>query len=595
MAARWRNACKERRLLPLLALAVAAGAAAGSAGPSGASAGPVAGRALLAGGQPEGASSRPAAPAGRVEFTDVTARTGIRFRHVHGGSGTKYMVETMGSGLCWFDYDRDGDPDLYLVNSAPLPGYKAAVVPRNALYRNDGDGTFTDVTARAGVGHPGYGMGCAAGDIDNDGDLDLYVTNFGPNVMYRNNGDGTFSDVSATSRTGDDRWGASAAFADYDADGYLDLYVTNYLNFTVETNVFCGDWRRGLRTYCHPDAYGSVRHVLYRNRGDGTFEDVTRQSGVLRKDGKGMGVVWGDYNNDGKIDLYVANDSTPNFLFLNNGDGTFTDRTLMGGAAFSEEGKTQAGMGTDAGDYDGDGDLDLFVTNLDMENNALYRNDGRGVFDDQSFPSGVGESSFLHVGFGTHFFDFDNDGDLDIFVGNGHILDDIHEYNDVVSYEQPILLFENQSARFRDASGRHGAALKVPGVVRGVAMADFDADGDLDVALLQSNRPVRLLRNDGGNARSWLEIDLAGTRSNRDGIGARITLSAGGRRQIQEVRSGTSYCSQHALRQHFGLGRERSFDWVEVRWPSGLRERFPGGAANRLLRLEEGKGKPRGR
>ncbi len=528
-----------------------------------------------------------------VEFKDVTSQAKINFKHVHGGSGTKYIVETMGSGGCWLDYDRDGDADLYLVNGAPLPGFTSAQPPRNHLYRNNGDGTFVDVTTRAGVGDTGYGMGCAAADIDNDGDLDLYLSNFGPNVLYRNNGNGTFTDISAASGTDDPRFGSSAAFADYDADGLVDLYVANYLDFTVKKNVYCGDWRRSLRSYCHPDSYPAVPHVLYRNKGNGVFEDVTRKAGVLREDGKGMGVVWGDYDNDGDVDLYVANDSTANFLFMNSGDGTFKDRTLTGGAAFSEEGKTQAGMGTDAGDYDNDGDLDLFVTNLDMENNALYRNTGRGTFEDQSFPGGVGESSFLLVGFGTHFFDFDNDGDLDIFVGNGHILDDIQEYNDMVTYEQPDLLFENVGGRFREVSARHGAALTQKGVVRGVAVADYDADGDLDILLTQSNRPARLLRNEGGNAGNWIEIDVRGTRSNRAGIGARITVRSGGRQQIQEVRSGASYCSQHDLRQHFGLGAQERYEWVEVRWPSGLRERFPGGDAGRILKLEEGKGAPR--
>ena len=547
---------------------------------------------------PQPASTPPAAPvpapAPRTApgFVDVTRQSGITFRHVHGGSGTKYIVETMGSGACWFDYDRDGRPDLYLVNGAPLPGFKAAETPRSALYRNLGDGRFADVTERARLAEPGYGMGCAAGDVDNDGDLDLYVTRFGPNALYINNGDGTFAEIGARAGVDDARWGASAAFADYDADGRLDLYVANYLDFTIENNVYCGDWRRGLRSYCHPDAYKAPTHVLYRNRGDGTFEDVTRRAGVQRTDGKGMGVVWGDYDNDGDADLYVANDSTPNFLFMNNGDGTFHDATLSGGAAFSEEGKTQAGMGTDAGDYDGDGDLDLFVTNLDMENNSLYVNDGRGRFEDRSFPAGVAEPSFLMVGFGTHFFDFDNDGDLDLFVGNGHILDDAHQYNDMVTYEQPSQLYENIGGRYRDAADLAGPAVQARGVVRGVAMADYDADGDLDVALSENNRPARLLRREGKGIGTWLGVDLTGVRSNRDGIGARLTLRAGGRQMIQEVRGGASYCSQHDLRAHFGLGRVASFEWLEVRWPSGLRERFPGGPAGRILRLKEGAGSP---
>jgi hypothetical protein len=526
----------------------------------------------------------------------VGEAAGLKFRHVHGGSGTKYIVETMGSGACWFDYDKDGRADLFLVNGAPLPGYKGDP-PRDALYRNLGGGRFEDVTRRAGVSDPGpwpgkvgYGMGCAAGDVDNDGDLDLYVTSLGPNVLYRNNGDGTFADVTARAGVGDERWGASCAFADYDGDGWLDLYVANYLDFTVEKNVYCGDWRRGLRSYCHPDAYSSPVHVLYRNRGDGTFEETTAKAGVRRTDGKGMGVVWGDYDDDGDVDLYVANDSTPNFLFMNNGDGTFRDATLSGGAAFSEEGKTQAGMGTDAGDYDGDGDLDLFVTNLDMENNALYSNTGRGTFEDRSFPGGVAEPSYLMVGFGARFIDFDNDADLDILVGNGHILDDIHLYNEMISYEQPMQLYENSGGRFRERAA--GAALARRAVVRGLATSDYDGDGDVDVAVSENNRPARLLRNDAGEGGGWLQIDLAARRGNPHGIGARVSVSAGGRRQLQEVRSGSSYCSQSDLRLHFGLGKEIRYDGVDVRWPSGARERFEGGEARRVVRLEEGKGRP---
>jgi len=519
------------------------------------------------GSPPASASRAPAEPS--AFFVDVSARAGVRFRHLHGGSGRKYMPETMGSGVCWFDADGDSWPDLYLVNGAPLPGHDGKGDFRSRLFRNRRDGTFEDITARAGVGTPGYGMGCAAGDVDNDGDLDLFVTCFGPNRLYLNHGDGTFADATAAWGVGDPRWGASAVFADYDRDGDLDLYVCNYVDFTIENHKYCGERKPGYQAYCHPDEYNGVADILYRNDG-GRFTDVTRAAGVYNPDGKGLGVVWGDYDSDGDPDIYVANDKTASFLYRNNGDGTFTDVALLAGAAFGEDGQPQAGMGTDFGDYDGDGDLDIVKTNLDLENNNLYRNNGDGTFTDVAFAAGVGEPSYLKVGFGADFLDFDNDGDLDLFVVDGHIIDNIALFRDLLTYAQRNLFSENVGGgRFVDRTVDLGPDLRAEKVSRGLAAADYDRDGDLDLAVSRSNQEASLYRNERGNLKRWVAFDLRGTRSNRFGVGARVEVRVGGRTQIEEVKTGSSYLSQGDVRLHFGLGEAAQADEVRVRWPSG--------------------------
>ncbi len=537
------------------------------------------------------------APSG-ISFTEVSGPAGVSFRHVNGASGQKYYVETMGGGACWLDYDGDGDIDLYLVNSGSLPGWTGSDATTNRLYRNEGKGRFTDVTEKAGVQGRGYGMGCAAGDVDGDADLDLYVTAFGPNLLYRNEGGGRFTDVTAAAGVGDPRWSASAAFADVDRDGDLDLYVTNYLDFTLETNKYCGLEQPGYRAYCHPDEYNGVPDTLYRNRGDGRFEDVSAAAGVADPGGKGLGVVFTDVNDDGWPDVYVANDKTMNFLYLNKGDGTFKDISMTSGTGFSESGVAQAGMGTDAADVNGDGRFDLIVTNLDYETNELYVNRGDLTFDDATFAAGLGEVNFLNVGFGADFLDYDNDGDKDLQIANGHIIDNIRLYKDQVSYEQPRSLLANDGAgRFREVGPTLGPDFTRPGVGRALAGGDMDDDGDLDFVMVNNNGRAELLRNDGGNdpARGgghWLLLKLGGTRSNRHGVGARVrvkTVDAVGKErwQVDEVRAGSSYLSQNDLRAHFGLGGATAASVVEIRWPSGTVQTLTGVKADQILAIRE--------
>jgi hypothetical protein len=528
-----------------------------------------------------------AAAGGGPTFTDVAESAGVRFMHRHGGSGRKYMVETMGSGVCWFDADGDDRPDLYFPNGRPLPGHEGGGDFSSRLYRNRGDGTFEDVTRRAGVGEPGYAMGCAAGDVDGDGDIDLFVSAFGPDRLYLNRGGGLFEDATSAWGLGDARWAASAAFADYDRDGDIDLYVTHYVAFTLENHKYCGARRPGYQAYCHPEEYDGVADTLYRNDG-GRFTDVTREAGVHNPAGKGLGVVWGDFDNDGDADLYVANDRTANYLYRNNGDGTFADVGLAAGVALGEDGQAQAGMGADAGDYDNDGDLDIVVTNLDLENNNLYRNNSDGTFSDMAFAAGAGEPSYLKVGFGADLLDYDNDGDLDFFVVNGHIIDNIHLYRDRLTHAQTNLILENLGAgRFADRTAALGPDLQVPKVSRGLAAADYDADGDLDLAVSRCNQEASLYRNEVGNRRGWMQLDLRGAGANRFAVGARVEVSAGGRRQVEEVRAGHSYLSQGDRILHFGLGEAARADEVRVRWPSGRAQTIGPLEAGRRHRLVE--------
>jgi len=513
-------------------------------------------------------------------FVDVAREAGLDFVHYNGATDEKYMVETMGSGGGFVDYDGDGDPDVYLVNGGPLPGSKpAARPPASALYRNNGDGTFTDVTEASGIGPSGYGMGMAAADVDNDGDLDLYLTNFGPNLLYRNNGDGTFTDVTSAAKVAAGLWSSSAAFGDFDRDGWVDLFVCRYVDFSLTNHKFCGNLAKNLKAYCHPDVYNPVPNLLFRNNGDLTFTEVTRAAGVLDEDeGKSLGVVWGDYDNDGDPDIYVANDSMRNFLYRNDTEGQagrFTDVTLLAGVGYSEDGKAQAGMGTDFADYDGDGLLDIIVTNLDFEYNALYRGGRGGIFSDESYNAGVAEPSLNYVGFGTFFFDYDLDGALDLFVANGHIIDNIHLFNSVSTYRERNFLFRNVGGgRFEEVSRAAGPGFAGENVARGAAPGDFDGDGDEDILVTACGEPVKLLRNDGGNQNGWIALRLVGRRSNRDGIGARLTLSAGGRKRFQEIKAGSSYLSQGSPEVILGLGSASEAEALEIRWPSGEVEKL---------------------
>jgi len=525
-----------------------------------------------------------------IRFEDVTASAGIQFTHDRGASDRRYMVEIAGGGVIVLDYDGDGLPDLYFVNGAPLPG-STGPAPGNALYRNRGDRTFVDVTDAAGVRGGGYGMGGASADIDNDGDSDLFVTAFGPDLLYRNNGDGTFTEVSAKAGFGDPRWSTSATFVDINADGLVDLYVCNYLDFTLENHKRCFGLGKKIEAYCHPEEYNGVGDLLYLNRGDGTFQDISETAGVVNPaEGKGLGVVAGDYDNDGDPDLYVANDTTRNFLYRNDGGGNLTDVGLESGVGFNEKGLPEAGMGTDWGDMDRDGWLDLIVTNFDFEKNTLYRNLGGGLFIDGTSAAGLGDRSMTELGFGCDLADFDNDGWLDLAIVNGHILDNIAEIQPNLTFAQPGQFFRNVGGRFQDLSLRVGEPLRRERVGRGLATLDFDRDGDLDLVLANNGGPAELLRNDGGNAKPWVGIRFVGVQSNRDGIGARAETELSGLPVIEEVRAGSSYLSQNELTVYLGLGRGAEAVDLRVRWPTGKVDKLPTLPVRAVYVVKEGVG-----
>lgn len=524
----------------------------------------------------------------KIRFVDVTTAAKITWQHDNLATPEKYLIETMGGGGAFLDYDNDGWLDIYLVNSGETPYHKPQAPIRNALYRNNRDGTFTDVTEKAGVPGKGFGMGVAVGDYNNDGFTDIYVTNFGPNILYRNNGDGTFADVTAKAGVGDPRWSTSAAFFDYDNDGRLDLFVCNYLDWNFDKNIVCGESRPGYRAYCHPDAFKGISNALYHNNGDGTFTDVSDKAGIASTEGKGLGVVAADYNDDGLMDLYVANDAVRNFLFKNEGGGKFTDIALIAEVAYGLNAKPESGMGTDFGDYDGDGRLDLFVTNIDLEPNRLHRNNGDDTFIDATVQAGLGEMAILYSGFGTRFVDYDNDGDLDIFVTNGHPLDNVHLFRDGVSYAEDPFLLENTNGVFRNVAAELGEVMKRRYAGRGLAVGDYDNDGDADFLLVNCGQPPVLIRNEGGNQNHWIGLKLVGTKSNRDGIGAKVTLTAGKLKVVRPIVGGSSYCSGHDLRILIGLGELSKVERIEVRWPSGMMDRLDAPATHRYIELKEG-------
>jgi hypothetical protein len=529
-----------------------------------------------------------------VTFHDAARQSGITFVHDMGKSGQKMMVETMGSGGGFIDYDNDGDLDLYLVNGAPLPGYSGRATLANAMYRNDGQGRFTDVTAATRTGDTGYGMGICAGDYDNDGFTDFYLSNFGPDVLYHNEGDGTFTDVAPAAGVSNPYWSTSCAFLDYDRDGDLDLFVASYVDHTPSNNKFCGNYAAGVRAYCHPNVYTSQPQMLYRNEGDGTFTDASDAAKLTARLGNGLGVSVGDYDGDGDADIFVANDKTPNILYRNNGDGTFTDVTLDAGVGFSLDGVPQAGMGTDTADYDGDGDLDIVVMNLDFEYNALYRNEGSGVFSDQSFVAGIGAVSLSFVAFGTRFLDYDNDGRLDLAIANGHILDNAPYFNDATTYAERNFLFHGEAGGMLAEVGlKSGPDMKIENVGRGLFTGDVDGDGDVDILITVCGGAPRLLINDGGNAGAWLEVRLAGRASNRSALGARVRVKGPYGMMMSEVRSGSSYLSQSDLKLHFGFGTPgpgAAPPEIEVRWPSGLLQTVKPDGFNRVIAIVEGEG-----
>jgi hypothetical protein len=515
-----------------------------------------------------------------IRFTDVSAALGIQFRDINGESNKKYFIEPLGRGIALFDYDNDGDLDIYFVNGCDLPGATSPIPPKNMLYRND-DEKYIDVTADASVGDTGYGLGCCVGDYNNDGFVDLYVTNYAKNVLYHNNGDGSFRDVTDQAGVGGDQLSSGCAFLDYDADGHLDLYVVNYVQFDVDTNPECT--RQGVPVYCTPEAFEGEADRLYRNNGNGTFTDVTQKAGITAPPGKGLGVVCGDVDNDGDIDIFVANDTTPNLLYLNNGDGTFTEDALFAGVALSEEGRAYSGMGANLGDFDNDGFLDIVITNFQDQVNSIYQNAQGGFFNDVSFATGVGEKSLPYLAWGVDFVDFDNDGWLDLFVANGHLDDNIAEIDPVGTYKQPNQIFWNsQGGTFQ------GEKVGVPPKVsRGAAFGDIDNDGDVDIVVANLKDTPTILRNEGGNARNWLSIRLVGTHCARDAIGARVTVMAGNLTQMREVKSGSGYLSQNDMRLHFGLGDAKQVASVTVRWICGHVETFKKIDANQVLVIEE--------
>ena len=543
---------------------------------------------------------QPAVPAaGEVLFREVAEAAGLKFTHDNGRRGETHLPEIMGSGGALFDYDGDGDLDAYLVQGAPVDEATRTGGPRTGqgarLFRNDLDPKrgalrFTDVTDAAGVGHRGVGMGATVGDFDGDGRLDLYVTAYGSNVLYRNNGDGTFADVTKKANADDPRWSTAAAFLDYDKDGDLDLFVANYVDFTVAARKVCTD-ALGVRDYCSPSAFRPVPDRLLRNEGDGTFSDVTESSGIARADGAGLGASVGDYNGDGWLDLYVANDAMPNQLWINRGDGTFEDQGWLSGAAVNAAGRPEGSMGIASGDYDNDGDEDLFVSNLTGETHVLYVNDGRANFEDRRAAAGVAQPTALMTGFGTEWIDYDRDGALDLLVVNGAVNIIPSLRGKPSPYPQRNQLFRNiGQGRLREVSAEAGPAFQLSEVSRGLALGDVDNDGDVDALVTNNDGPARLLLNDVEDGH-WLSIRLDARTGNRHAFGARVGVVRHGQPTLwRRIGSDGSYLSARDSRAHFGLGSSPDIERLIVEWPDGLRESWTGIRADRQLTVERGTG-----
>ena len=537
------------------------------------------------------AADRPTLP----QFIDIAKSAGVNFRCESSRTSEKYLIETMVGGVAMFDYDGDGWLDLYFVNGAALQDSMAGRMPDksdprfwNRLYRNNRDGTFTDVTDRAGVRGHSFGMGVAAGDYDNDGHQDLYVTNYGRNILYHNNGDGTFTDVTEKAGVGAGEWSASACFVDYDRDGKLDLLVSRYLEWDIHKNPWCGDESRHFRAYCHPDVFKPATHILYHNNGDGTFTDVTEKAGLGRSPGNGLGVALNDFDGDGWPDLLVANDALPQQLFRNNRNGTFTDVAIPTGLAYDEDGQTYSGMGVAFEDYDNDGAPDVFIGDLANQKYALYRNN-KGTFEYVTSSTGVGAVSMLHSAWGVAFVDYDNDGWKDLFIAQSHVMDNIEQTQPSLHYREPLLLLRNTGTRFEDVSQISGDPFRLRMAGRGVAFGDLNNDGFVDAAVSCLDGPAMILRNQ-GNQNHWLMIDTIGSESNRDGIGARIHLTTeSGREQYAMVSTAGSYMSANDKRVHFGLGRETVAKLIEIRWPSGIVQRLENVPAGKVHRIHEPK------
>ncbi len=524
---------------------------------------------------------------GAILFTDVTKETGITFVHTDGSSGRKYIIESVTSGLALFDYDGDGDIDIYFLNGAPLRGSKSKTVPKNELYRNEGNWKFTNVTDRAGVGDTGFGLGVAVGDYDNNGHLDIYVNNYGPNVLYRNKGDGIFEDVTKKAGVANGhKVGAAAHFLDMDKDGDLDLFVANYLDFTYENHLMRTS--RGISKYAGPMDFPPMSNDLFRNNGDGTFTDVSVESGVAEHKGWGMGGVCADFDNDGDTDVYIANDVYANFLFENDGTGKFEEIGLIAGLAYDMHGDDQGSMGIDCGDYDNDDRLDFYQTSYAKELAVLYRNLGDGMFEDVTMVTGAGMGTLAHVTWGTGLVDFDNDGDRDIFVACGHLQDNVEQYNNsATTYVRNILLMNTGDGKFIDVSDQSGDGMKVKLRSRAAGFDDLDNDGDVDIVILNSRSEPTILRNDSHSKGHWLQVRLRGVKTNQNGIGARVKVMSGDLTLIDEVHSGRGYQSHYGMRLHFGLRNHDKIDKIEVRWIGGGTDVFENLAVDQFITLIE--------
>src|SRR5579864_8106660 len=551
--------------------------------------------ALSLGQQPKTAAAPTPRPI--ANFVDVAGKSGLTMQEVFGGVDTKkYIIETTGTGVAIFDYDNDGWPDIFIVNGTRIGGFSTGQAPSNHLYRNNHDGTFTDVTVKAGLSETGWGQGVCVGDYDNDGWEDLYVTYYGKNRLYHNQG-GVFTQVAEKAGVAGSgkAWGTGCAFVDYDRDGHLDLMVANYVAFDLATAPAPGDhatcvWK-GVPVMCGPRGLPGAKNILYHNRGDGTFEDVTAKAHIDRTDGHyAFSVSTLDFDEDGWLDIFVACDSTPSILYRNNHDGTFTDVAVTSGAAFNEDGREQAGMGSSIADYNGDGHLDIFKTNFSDDTSTLYRNNGNGTFDDVTFAAGLGLHT-QYLGWGAAFFDFDNDGWPDLLVVNGHVYPEVDSEHLGSSYKEPRILYHNNAdGTFSDISASAGSGITTAASSRGLAVGDLWNDGKISIVISNMNDRPSLLINQIHNAHHWIAIRTVGTKSNRDGIGAGIRVKTTERILVDEVRSGSSYVSNSDMRVHFGLGSAAKIEWVEISWPSGLTERFANLAVNQIHTLKEGTG-----
>jgi hypothetical protein len=529
-----------------------------------------------------------------IEFEDVTAKSGIRFQHQASRTSRKYLPESMGAGVAILDYDNDGWLDLFFVNGAklqdPMPRGSSPDKsdPRywNRLYHNNRDGTFTDITEKAGLQGRLYGMGVATGDYDNDGNVDLLVTNLGGNILYHNNGDGTFTDVTAKAGVGGSGWCTGACFVDYDRDGSLDLMVSRYVQWDF-SEVYCGEHRPGYRAYCHPDQFEPITHFMFHNNGDGTFTDLSKKCGIASSPGKGLGVAIDDFDGDGWPDIFVANDSVAEQLFRNNHEGTFTEVALISGVGYDQNGHAFAGMGTDFGDYKNTGWPSVFVNALANQKYKLFRND-KGTFEDVTDSIGLGASTLSHSGWGAKWIDYDNDGWLDLFVAQGHVMDNIQLTEPSLRYLEPPLLLRNDQGRFSNVSPQSGSIFTTPIAARGAAFGDLDNDGRVDVAINCNDGPAIILHNRVGNGNHWLILNLTGTSSNRDAIGSKIRLvTESGQQQTRFLSTAGSYLAASDKRVHFGLGSSKKIRLIEITWPSGIVQRLESVSADQILQVKE--------